>query len=1066
MTDLAAPRLGLRPGPRGAASPTGTPQVLLITESGYPYQFGGVSTWCRLLVEGLPEVDYGVLAITGDPDSEAIFDLPANVTSVFRVPLWGTREALEVRHDLGLRDLRRARRGADDDAVAARVVPAFGRFVDALLAAAADPVELAGTVNALYEAFLDTDFDTAMRSRPVWETFAAAAQAAFPVAAGRAGYPDAPLRLSDVVTGLHWVHHWLLPLARPLPAVKVAHATMAGASALPAVALKLHHGARFVFSEHGIYLREAYLREASGRGSLFLKLLTLGFARRTSELSYAMADAMTTCCDYNQRWESRIGASPERVVTVHYGLDPQTYPLHPRGGAGAPVVAWVGRIDPIKDLHTLLRAAAVVHQARGDVVFRLYGAPPAGGDTYYQELLELRGSLGLDLVVEFAGFASDPRSAYASADVVVLSSVSEGFPFSTLEAMLSGKPVVATSVGGLGEQLGDCGRLVEPRNPVALAEALLDTLADPDAAARMGSRARERAKACFDLGVQNNRILALYADEARVGRGDAPAAEPAPAAAPAPGAGAASGGRRSATAAVEDDLDELARHVAGIVAHPVDGLEVATVIEADGINDAVAAGRYGAGDVFELGEEIFRRLVADRPPVALRPHDLAPPARGGRRTPELGRGLLVLLPAAVVLLIAHFLAAVPGWTPGTGRALMVGVTASVVVSNAVLMGMVRRSSLLIGCGRRLGTRRFLWRVSWVAALTLLSGEAIGLLVAARLGGVPGPELTTFALSFSGLAAFWLASAGFLILDRGDEPGAVVVAAVGVGVLVDRVLAAGSSRHLEIAIGVAYLVALGAMGVRVSRLLGRDDAAQGAYRQPRPSYVIDEALSYGAYGGLLMALLLGPNLLTGFVGVSGTVSAVDLSTVEAGMTLALVPLMVCVFVGDDAVKGFWEAMCATLSRRGPEESDAFCVELRRWHASRRVRYGALVAAISALCVPAAWLLAGTTALHELGVGSRSLFVTAFVVSLVAYLLLASAQFDSATMLTLAHPQPAVRSLAAGVLVAVVVAAATFPLRYPEVGLVALLAGTATAALAARGGGRRFLGDLPARLVRSM
>lgn len=1059
MTELAAPELGLRPGPGGAPLPTGTPQVLLITESGYPYQFGGVSTWCRLLVEGLPDVDYGVLAITGDPDSEAIFDLPANVTSVIRVPIWGTREALEVRHDLRLRDLRRARRGANDGAVAARVVPAFRLFVDALLAAAADPVELAGTVNALYEAFLDTDFDTAMRSRQVWDTFVTAAQAAFPTAAGRAGYQDAPLRLSDVVTGLHWVRHWLLPLARPLPAVEVAHATMAGACSLPAVALKLHHGARFVFSEHGIYLREAYLREASSRGSLFLKLLTLGFARRTSELSYAMADAMSTCCDYNKRWESRIGASQERVVTVHYGLDPRAFPVHPRGGAAAPVIAWVGRIDPIKDLHTLLRAAAVVHRARSEVVFRLYGSPPAGGETYYQDLLELRGSLGLDTVVEFAGFVSDPRSAYASADVVVLSSVSEGFPFSTLEAMLSGKPVVATSVGGLGEQIGDCGRLVEPRNHVALAEALLEMLADPEQAARVGSGARERAKACFDLGVQNHRILELYGGEAEVGQGDTPAADPAP------DGGTGSSDRRSNDAAAEDELAELVRHVASIVAHPVDGLEVATVVEADGINDAVAAARYGAEDVFDLGDKVFRRLVADRSPAPLRPHDLHPPARRGRRTPELGRGLLVLLPASVVLLIAHFLAAVPGWTPGTGRALMVGVTTSVVVSNAVLMGMIRRSSLLIGCGRWLATRRFLWRVSWVAALALLSGEAIGLLVAARLG-VPGAELTTFALSFSGLAVFWLTSAGFVILDRGDEPGAVVLAAVGIGILVDRVLAVGSPRHLEIAIGVAYLVALGAMGARVSRLLDREHPVQGAYRQPRPSYLIDEALSYGSYGGLLMALLLGPNLLTAFVGVSGSVSAVDLSTVEAGMTLALVPLMVCVFVADDAVKGFWEAMCRTLSGRGPGESDAFCAELRQWHASRRVRYIALVAAISALCVPAAWLLAGTTALNEIGVGSRSLFVTAFVVSLVAYLLLASAQFDAATTLTLAHPQSAVRSFSAGMLVAVIVAAATFPLHYPEVGLVAMLAGTATAALAARSGGRRFLSDLPARLVRSM
>ena len=796
---------------------------MLITESGYPYRFGGVSTWCRLLVDGLRDIDYSLLAITGDPDSEPIFELPPNARSLTKIPLWGTRESHEARRDLTLRDLRRTRRAVDEDAVAAGLVPAFRSFVDALLAEVADPVELGRHVNTLYEFFLDTDFDNSMRSQAVWNAFLASADSQFPPAAERAGYPDAPLGLSDATTGMHWVYHWLLPISRPLPAVEVAHATMAGSCTLAAVALKLHHGARFVFSEHGVYLRETYLAEASDRGSPFLKLLKLGFARRMSELSYASADRISSCCEYNKRWQSRIGASPNNVATVYYGLDPDAYSPLPSAETTTPVVVWMGRIDPIKDLETLLRSAAIVHSARQDVVFRLYGAPEPSSVWYYERLLALRHSLGLDAVVEFRGYTSDPRSAYAEADVVALCSVSEAFPYSTLEAMMCGKPVVATSVGGIDEQLGDCGVLVEPRNHAELAQALLGMVNDPGGARRLGESARERAKRLFNLDVQNRRILELYSDHVERPPIEAQAVSPA----------SIPGDKAYDTVAVEREVGTLVGRIADSVPHPVDGLEMATVIEANGITDSVASARYGAEDVFQLGDEVLLRLRTDMAPTKLRPHDVAPPSRRSQPIPELGRGLLLLFPAAVVILMGHLLITVPGWTSGTGRAFMLGVTSSMVITNAVLFGVVRRNSLLIGCGRWRGSRRFLWRMTWVTAATLLAGETVGLFIAGRIGTFQGAELTTFALSFSGLAIFWISSAGLVVLDRSQEPGIAVMIAVGVGILVDRVLAAGSPRHLELAILAAYVTTLCLVGARVIYLFTRDRGGPDAFNAPGP-----------------------------------------------------------------------------------------------------------------------------------------------------------------------------------------------------------------------------------------
>ena len=63
-------------------------RVLLITESTYPFHYGGVSTWCRNLIIGLPAVDFEILALVANPDLKPIFELPANVSGLTTVPIW------------------------------------------------------------------------------------------------------------------------------------------------------------------------------------------------------------------------------------------------------------------------------------------------------------------------------------------------------------------------------------------------------------------------------------------------------------------------------------------------------------------------------------------------------------------------------------------------------------------------------------------------------------------------------------------------------------------------------------------------------------------------------------------------------------------------------------------------------------------------------------------------------------------------------------------------------------------------------------------------------------------
>ncbi len=479
-------------------APAARTRVLLVTEGTYPFHWGGVSTWCHALTHGLPEVDFTLVALARDPLAERRFELAPNVVDFRAIPLWGVRNAWELGPDRSLATARRRIRASGNEALSADFIPPLATVVREFLGASRDDVELAEAIQAIHRFLLEHDFDAAFRSRVVWDSFCAHVARTFPLAAARRGYPAAQASLADATVGMRWLYHWFFPLSQPLPRPDVVHTAMVGSCTLLAAALKLEHGTPFLLSEHGIYLRERYLAEHTSSANLFRKLLLLGFARRMTELSYALADIVSPCCDYNRRWELRNGARPELLETAYYGLEPRPSPAAAGPARGGPVVVWAGRIDPLKDLETLLRAAALVLEARPDVRFRLFGSAQPGREWYLRRCLALHRELALGESVRFEGFRDDTSDAIAEADLVVLSSISEGFPFTTLEAMLCGKPVVATAVGGICEQVPDsCGMTVEPRQPAAFAEAILAVLDDPDGYAQRSRAARERAESLF-----------------------------------------------------------------------------------------------------------------------------------------------------------------------------------------------------------------------------------------------------------------------------------------------------------------------------------------------------------------------------------------------------------------------------------------------------------------------------------------------------------------------------------------------------------------------------------------
>jgi glycosyltransferase involved in cell wall biosynthesis len=165
--------------------------------------------------------------------------------------------------------------------------------------------------------------------------------------------------------------------------------------------------------------------------------------------------------------------------------------------AGALVVGAVARLVPVKDHATLLRAAATLAEAHPLLHVVLVG------DGEARSSLE---AMAADLLppgrVHFAGTRSNDLNLHGMFDVSVLSSLSEGFPNSVVEAMAAGRPVVATAVGGTVDAVveGVTGFLVPPRDPAALASALEVLLRDAPLRQKMGRAGRERATQEYHAG--------------------------------------------------------------------------------------------------------------------------------------------------------------------------------------------------------------------------------------------------------------------------------------------------------------------------------------------------------------------------------------------------------------------------------------------------------------------------------------------------------------------------------------------------------------------------------------
>jgi glycosyltransferase involved in cell wall biosynthesis len=300
-----------------------------------------------------------------------------------------------------------------------------------------------------------------------------------------------------------WKLYRLMRQLRPT----IVHTHTAKAGMLGRAAAKLAGVPIVVHTFHG-HVFHSYFSRAKTR-------LFLGIERRLARLT----DAIITLSSNQRREILAYGIGrPAAVRAIGLGLDLRQF-VEQTGPNGAlrheldlapetPLIGIVGRLVPVKGHRFFLEAAQQVLTHIPAARFVIIG------DGELRPHLEQQAAaLQIGDRVHFLGFRPNSPDLYADLNLVVLSSLNEGLPVTLIEAMASGKPVVATRVGGVPDLVrdGEAGAIAPPQNSPALAEAIVQMLQRPAAdRAALGAAGRRSVYPRYHISTLVDNIAALY----------------------------------------------------------------------------------------------------------------------------------------------------------------------------------------------------------------------------------------------------------------------------------------------------------------------------------------------------------------------------------------------------------------------------------------------------------------------------------------------------------------------------------------------------------------------------
>ena len=457
--------------------------VCLLLEGTFPFVRGGVSSWVNEMLKAYPQIRFAIVFI-GSREQDyngAAYALPDNVVHfethyLYEVSAADAQRPREIEGDAAafaksaeLHAALREVRGADVGTLMAEMVPTLGEH------------------GALNEAQF-------LASRQSWEFIVEQYEK----------YCTDP-SFTDYFWTVRIMHKplWQLAnVAEKLIPARVYHTVSTGYAGFLGALLHHRTGRPLLISEHGIYTKERkidllqsqWIRDNRGaferdisRISYFRELW-VRFFEAIGKLAYDAADEIVALYEANRQRQVADGAADERTRSIPNGVDVDGLaPLVAQRVEGPHrVVALIGRVVPIKDIKTFIRAMFVASRAMPDIEGWIIG-PEEEDPAYALECRALVESLGLADNVKFLGFQRID-AVLPKVDVIALTSISEALPLVVLEGFAAGIPSITTDVGscrqlieGFTEEdraLGAAGAVVPIANPAAFAQAVVALLND------------------------------------------------------------------------------------------------------------------------------------------------------------------------------------------------------------------------------------------------------------------------------------------------------------------------------------------------------------------------------------------------------------------------------------------------------------------------------------------------------------------------------------------------------------------------------------------------------------
>lgn len=228
------------------------------------------------------------------------------------------------------------------------------------------------------------------------------------------------------------------------------------------------------------------------------------------------ADTVHVISPHLKEYISKILFPPKTVYTIINGVEMPNHLLmldqkwiHKQYGLpeDSVMIGSTGRLEDVKGYDVLIKAFAKINRQYHNVYLML-----VGDGSRRESLLQLASSLNISDYMIMTGYTQSVWEHLMSMNVYVCSSRSEGVPFSVLEAMAAGLPILSTNVGGIPGIITDQldGILIPPNSHEAVAEAIMELLSHPDKAAVLGQNAKKKAESEFSANHMADKVQDMY----------------------------------------------------------------------------------------------------------------------------------------------------------------------------------------------------------------------------------------------------------------------------------------------------------------------------------------------------------------------------------------------------------------------------------------------------------------------------------------------------------------------------------------------------------------------------